>query len=264
MKFIGGTAAARKLFEDLHSEGLLCMPYTDAWMKKNAKAIGRDYKQFRKWSSHYPNDQGLVFIDASRFYGDRLQGLIDVLPAFGTVFREDIRIVNPDFIVLNLKTQKMILFGLGRKDRIYGLIYVEGQFEYVSQPTYDNYINQNFETVDDEGEIAIDPTYRYLQEMCGDWSEIIDNTYNALEAFGAANFEYMSLPASRYELECLLDEEPNAEGVYDLDGEEMSSDQVRDLLDEYERLDEKCIKNLRYLQILFPKIEQGELGTGAY
>jgi len=263
MEFIGGTVAARKLFGELASDGLLCMPYTDAWMKKNAKALGVDYKRFREWSNRYPNDQGLVFIDASRFYGARLQALIDVLPAFGTVFKED-SIINPDFIVLNLKTQKMILFGLGRKDQVFAQIYVDGSFQFVSPQTYDNFINQNFETVDDEGEIAIDPTYRYLQEMCGDWFEIIDNTYNALEAFGTANFEYMSLPASRHELECLIDEEPNAEGVYDLDGEEMSADQVRDLLDEYERLDEKAMKNLRYLQVLFPKVEQGELGTGAY
>jgi len=263
MKFIGGTAAARKLFEDLHSEGLLCMPYTDAWMKKNAKALGGDYKQFREWSSRYPNDQGLVFIDASRFYGDRLQGLIDVLPAFGTVFSED-SIVNPDFIVLNLKTQKMILFGLGRRDQVFARIYVDGKFEYVSPQTYDNSINQNFETVDDEGEIAVDPTYRYLQEMCDDWFEIIDNTYNALEAFGAANFEYMSLPSNEWEVECALKEKPNADGMYDLDGDEISVEGLRDVYADYRRLGAKCAKNLSYLQVLFPKVEQGELGTGAY
>lgn len=263
MEFIGGTAAARKLFGELASEGLLCMPYTDAWMKKNAKALGEDYKQFRKFSNQYPTDQGLVFIDASRFYGDRLKQLIKVLPAFGTVFREGLTMTNPDFIVLNLKTQKMILFGLGRKDQVFAQIYVDGSFQHVSAQTYDNYINQHFER-DDDSNVAVDPTYRYLQELSGDCFEIVDNTYNALEAFGVANYERMCLPSNRDEVEYSLREAPNAEGMYELDDQEISAEELRHALDEYDRLEAKCEKNLSFLQVLFPNIEHGELATGAY
>ena len=48
MKFIGGTAAARKLFEELHQDGLLCIPYTDAWMKKNAKSLDTTFKEYQE------------------------------------------------------------------------------------------------------------------------------------------------------------------------------------------------------------------------
>ena len=54
MKFIGGTAAARKLFEDLANDGLLCMPYTDKWMKENAEKLNEDYESFLKLSEGYP------------------------------------------------------------------------------------------------------------------------------------------------------------------------------------------------------------------
>lgn len=263
MKFIGGTAAARKLFEALASDGLLCMPYTDQWMKENAEKLDEDYELFLTSGKNYRNDEGLVFIDASRLHGERLRELINVLPAFGSIFRQDSTMTNPDFIVINLKTQKMILFGLGRKDRIHVRTYVDGEFLPVSTSTYDDYINQSFET-DDDTEVAIDPTFRYLQDLCDDFFEIIDNTYSALEAFGIASFEYMSLPANRDEIESLLDDEPSAGGMYELDGDEMSKDDLREILDDYERLGDKCDENLRYLQVIFPKVEHSELATGAY
>ena len=263
MKFIGGTAATRKIFEDLANDGLLCMPYTDQWMKENAEKLDEDYESFLKSSEGYSNDQGLVFIDASQLHGKRLRELIEVFPAFGGVFKEESTMTNPDFIVINLKTQKMILFGLGHRDQIFILIHIDGTFEYVSTSTYDDYINQDFET-DDETEIAIDPTYRYLQELCCDLFDIVDNTYNSLEAFGIANFEYMSLPANRDEIEFLLQDDPNSDGIYELDGDEMSEDDLREILDDYERLGDKCAQNLADLQVLFPKVEHSELATGAY
>ncbi len=263
MKFIGGTAAARKLFEDLVSDGLLCMPYTDQWMKANAEKLDEDYEHFLTSGKNYRNDEGVVFIDASQLNSKRLRELIKVFPAFGGVFREESTMTNPDFIVINLKTQKMILFGLGRRDQIHVHIYVDGEFQPVLPSTYDDYINQSFET-DDDTDIAVDPTFHYLQDLCDDFFEIIDNTYTALEAFGIASFEYMSLPANRYEIESLLDEEPNADGMYELDGDEMSEDDLREILDDYERLGDKCAENLAYLQVLFPKVEHSELATGAY
>ena len=65
MKFIGGTAAARKLFEALASDGLLCMPYTDQWMKENAEKLDEDYELFLTSGKNYRNDEGLVFIDGA-------------------------------------------------------------------------------------------------------------------------------------------------------------------------------------------------------
>jgi hypothetical protein len=264
MKFIGGTAAARKLFEELHQDGLLCMPYTDAWMKKNAKSLDTTYKDYKDDIGRHPELQGLAFIDTSRFHGDRLDALIDVFPAFSQIYRRDETMVNPDFIVLNLLTQKMIVFGLGRKDRVFTHIYRNGRFESVAGSTYDDYINQSFETVDDEGDIAVDPVFRYLQLLCSDPNELIDETYNSLEAFGIANFEYMSLPSNIDEIDGALREGPNADGVYEIDGEEMSEGKLEDLQSQHEELQAKCNRRLAFLQILFPKVEQGELATGAY
>lgn len=263
MKFIGGTAAARKLFEALANDGLLCMPYTDQWMKDNAENLDEDYDSFLDPGDNYINDQGLVFIDASGLHGERLRELINVFPAFGGVFSEESTMTNPDFMIINLKTKKMILFGLGHRDQIHAHIFVDDKFLPVSTSTYDDYINQSFER-DDDTDIAIDPTFRYLQDLCNDLFEIIDNTYMALEAFGNANFEYMSLPANRDEIESLLDNEPNADGMYELDGDEMSEADLRETLDDYERLGDKCAENLAYLQVLFPKVEHSELATGAY
>lgn len=263
MKFIGGTLVARTLFEDLYRKELLCMPYTDAWMKKNSKKLGWNYRLFCEIRNRRPTDQGLVFIDTSALHGESLKNLIDVLPAFETIFKTD-SIINPDCVIINLKTQKMILFGLGRKDQIFALIHADGSFQHVSSQIYYNHINGDFETIGNLGEIAIDPTYRYLQELCGDWFELINNSYNALETFGLANFEYMCLPGSVHEVECLLDEIPNAEGKYELDGEEFSPADLRQMLFDYENLSIKCVKSLAYLQVLFPKMEHSELATGAY
>ena len=85
MNFVGGTSAVRTFFEELAKEGLLISPYTDKWIKAN-------YKNTKP----IPNvDNGeIIFIDASRFYGERLAKLLKIFPKFSSGFSTEYTTTN--------------------------------------------------------------------------------------------------------------------------------------------------------------------------
>ena len=51
----------------------------------------------------------IIFINASRIYGDRLTKLLKIFPKFSSGFATEYTTTNTDFIAINLKTQQIIL-----------------------------------------------------------------------------------------------------------------------------------------------------------
>ena len=256
MNFVGGTSAVRTFFEELAKDSLLVSPYTDKWIKTN-------YKK----SKPIPNvDNGeIIFIDASRFYGERLAKLLKIFPKFSSGFSTEYTITNTDFIAINLKTQQIILMGLGRKDQIHVRIYRDGKFEYLNYSEVEEFVNADFETISASYKTAKSLNHQYLQKFCElDRFCLVVDLFESLYYFGVSSFEFANLPHSMMDIDEARGNGPNEDGMFEIDGEELSEEDLDELERSYEEAANDCTNHIRDIQQLFPKIDVGDLITGAY
>ena len=256
MNFVGGTSAVRTFFEELAKEGLLISPYTDKWIKANYKNT--------KPIPHVDNGE-IIFIDASRFYGERLAKLLKIFPKFSSGFATEYTSTNTDFIAINLKTQQIILMGLGLSDRIHVHIYRDGKFESVDYDEVEEFVNDDFETISASDKTAKSLNHQYLQKFCElDRFRLVADLFESLYYFGLSSFEFANLPHSMMDIDEARGNGPNEDGMFEIDGDELSEEDLDELEGSYEEAAYDCTSHIRKIQLLFPKIDEGDLITGAY
>jgi hypothetical protein len=256
MNFVGGTSAVRTFFEELAKDSLLVSPYTDKWIKTN----------FKKSKPNPKLDNGeIIFINASRFYGERLAKLLKIFPKFSSGFSTEYTITNTDFIAINLRTQQIILMGLGRRDQIHVRIYHDGKFEYVNYSEVEEFVNDDFETISESDKTAKSLNHQYLQKFCElDRFCLVVDLFESLYYFGVSSFEFANLPHSMMDIDEARGNGPNEDGIFEIDGEELSEEDLDELESSYEEAANDCKSHIRKIQLLFPKIDEGDLITGAY
>jgi hypothetical protein len=272
MKFENGAAKVNEYLKYLAAKGLLVSPLTNQWLKANAKKLSLNYDHYQKIGRTKDLNGELLVIDCSRFDKDEVQKICSIFSAFKLVFDPDFSIVNPDLILINLKSKKILVFRLGRKNRIGIQALIGEKFEDISTDQFDSYINYDFEYEfdgdedDDPGEgVAKDPKIRYLQEFGEiDFCEITDNLYNALEGLGINAFRYASLIGNQYEVDCADDDGPDNQGNYTVDDESLTGEEFMNLKNEYKEFSEKGEKHLGYLKIFFPHLEWSDICSGAF
>ena len=256
MNFVGGTSAVRTFFEELAKEGLLISPYTDKWIKANYKT--------NKPIQNVDNGE-IIFIDASRFYGERLAKLLKIFPKFSSGFATEYTSTNTDFIAINLKTQQIILMGLGLSDRIHVHIYRDGKFESVDYDEVEEFVNDDFETISASDKTAKSLNHQYLQKFCElDRFRLVADLFESLYYFGLSSFEFANLPHSMMDIDEARGNGPNEDGMFEIDGDELSEEDLDELEGSYEEAAYDCTSHIRKIQLLFPKIDEGDLITGAY
>lgn len=256
MNFVGGTSAVRTFFEELAKEGLLISPYTDKWIKANYKT--------NKPIQNVDNGE-IIFIDASRFYGERLAKLLKIFPKFSSGFSTEYTTTNTDFIAINLRTQQIILMGLGRKDQIHVHIYRDGKFDYLDYDEVEEFVNDDFETISESDKTAKSGNLQYLQKFCElDRFRLVPDLFESLYYFGLSSFEFASLPHSIMDIDEARENGANEDGMFELDGEEFSEDDLDEFEQDNEDAANDCTSHIRKIQQLFPKIDEGDLITGAY
>ena len=256
MNFVGGTSAVRTFFEELAKDSLLVSPYTVKWIKTN-------YKK----SKPIPNvDNGeIIFIDASRFYGERLAKLLKIFPKFSSGFATEQTMTNTDFIAINLRTQQIILMGLGRKDQIHVHIYRDGIFDYLDYDEVEEFVNDDFETISESDKTAKSRNLQYLQKFCElDRFRLVADLFESLYYFGLSSFEFANLPHSMMDIDEARGNGPNEDGMLEINGEELSEEDLDELERSYEEAANDCKSHIRKIQLLFSKIDEGDLITGAY
>ena len=256
MNFVGGTSAVRTFFEELAKDSLLVSPYTDKWIRAN-------YKN----NKPIPNvDNGeIIFINSSRFYGERLSKLLKIFPKFSSGFATEQTMTNTDFIAINLRTKQIILMGLGRSDRIHVHIYRDGKFESVDYDEVEEFVNDDFETISASDKTAKSLNHQYLQKFCElDRFCLVVDLFESLYYFGVSSFEFANLPHSMMDIDEARGNGPNEDGMFEIDGEELSEEDLDELERSYEEAANDCTNHIRDIQQLFPKIDVGDLITGAY
>lgn len=256
MNFVGGTLAVRTFFEELAKDGLLVSPYTDKWIKANSQNI--------KVIPNVNNGE-IIFIDASKFYGERLAKLLKIFPKFSSGFSTDYLTTNTDFIVINLRTQQIILMGLGRKDRIHICIYRDGKFDFLDYDEVEEFVNDDFEAISEIDKTAKSLNIHYLQKFCElDRFRLVANLFESLYYFGLSRFEFECLPGSYMDIDEARANGANEDGMFELDGEMISEADLDELVAKYEEAVNDTKFHITNIQKLFPMVEEGELATGAY
>ena len=256
MNFVGGTSAVRTFFQELAKDSLLVSPYTDKWIKTNYKKS--------KPISNLDNGE-IIFINASRIYGERLAQLLKIFPKFSSGFSTEYTITNTDFIAINLRTQQIILMGLGRRDQIHARIYRDGKFEYVNYSEVEEFVNDDYETISESDKTAKSLNHQYLQKFCElDRFSLVADLFESLYYFGVSSFEFANLPHSMMDIDEARGNGPNEDGMFEIDGEELSEEDLDELERSYEEAANDCTNHIRDIQQLFPKIDVGDLITGAY
>ena len=256
MNFVGGTSAVRTFFEELAKEGLLISPYTDKWIKANYKT--------NKPIQNVDNGE-IIFIDTSRFYGERLAKLLKIFPKLSSGFSTEYTTTNTDFIAINLRTQQIILMGLGRKDQIHVHIYRDGKFDYLDYDEVEEFVNDDFETISESDKTAKSGNLQYLQKFCElDRFRLVPDLFESLYYFGLSSFEFANLPHSIMDIDAARENGAHEDGMFELDGEEFSEDDLDEFEQDNEDAANDCTSDIRKIQQLFPKIDEGDLITGAY
>jgi hypothetical protein len=130
--------------------------------------------------------------------------------------------------------------------------------------TYGSFI-KNYETISESDKTAKSLNHQYLQKFCElDRFRLTADLFESLYYFGLSSFEFASLPHSMMDIDEARGNGPNEDGMFEIDGEEFSEDDLDELESSYEEAANDCKSHIRKIQLLFPKIDEGDLITGAY
>jgi hypothetical protein len=97
-----------------------------------------------------------------------------------------------------------------------------------------------------------------------DFANIIDNFIESLYEFGVQARARDYLPLNQEIIEEIIAASPNSDGLYDVDDELMTLDEVRAILSEFMEADEIGNDHLYTLQEFFPDLTWGDLNTQDY
>lgn len=147
-----------------------------------------------------------------------------------------------DFLIINTELRLMCGIGLGRKNRLFSYMSLNGS---------------------DFGNTSDNKEQLLRESMPWDFLTKIQQT---LMELGQELFNQDSIPGNPDLLQMALDAGPNEEGYFCLesDDEEMSEEELRAYISNYEVHDENIDEAGSMLKVLFPDLEIYELNTGDY
>jgi predicted nucleotidyltransferase len=257
MIFHNGTPQVMKLFNKLQVDGNLVNVYSQEFFDRNP-----NYQGFYVSDLEYvldiengSNDEydpdifplnHLIFVRANCLSEEDRESLNEVYSPLMNVLRNDIHL--PNFLLINLYTKQILAIGLGRKNRLFCI---------------DVETNKSINPI--EYVIGSDD-FHYMMKFTGhDALEFISDLTGALHEMGLAFFEQDHLPFIN-DLHALLDSEPNAEGLYELDGYDdgVTRQEAQEMIEQYDAYQTTIDKNLKFVQYFFPEISEGDLNSGDY
>lgn len=260
MGYSGGTVAARECISKLKQIGALVDVYSNEWVEANPDFnyfVAEDLENYQKES----NNQcvGHLLIISTSLDQQVVGALLTAAhPSFEIIFGEDSAMHKPDFVFINLATQQILCVGLGRKNYFFGFAIGSDEVKIHDGNVYESI--QSFRQEDAE-----DPTFIFMHKFRAlDFANIIDNFIESLYEFGVQARARDYLPLNQEIIEEIIAASPNSDGLYDVDDELMTLDEVRAILSEFMEADEIGNDHLYTLQEFFPDLTWGDLNTQDY
>ena len=260
MPYTGGTAAAKTCIKQLTVLGALVNIYSKQWLDAHPNfpyCSTDDLAEYQNTSSNACAGHLLV---VSTSLNESVVGeqLLAAYPAFENIFGQKAPHHKPDLIFINLATRQILCVGLQRKNYFFGYAIGEKAIEIDDSNVQDV-------TSTDQIEAADTPTLLFMREFVQyDYAGIVTRLIDSLYEFGVSARAWDHLPLNPELIEEILEGGPNEEGLYDIDDELMSEEQVREVLDEFEQADRWGKENLSVIQDFFPELTWADLNTQDY
>jgi hypothetical protein len=260
MAYIGGTKAAQECITQLTELGALVDVYSHKWI-----ATQPNFTRFtaEELSEYQQQSKGaceghLLVISTSLDMEAASELLTAAHPGFAAYFSDKAPYHKPDLVFINLATQQILCVGLGRKNYFFGfaigtddVTISEGNVREAMRPW--SAPNSN------------DPTLAFMQKFIKyDYANVVLDTVDALHEFGTCARAWDQLPLTPDQIEEIIDQGPDDDGMYDIDDQMMSLEEAQAVIAEFEETNDWGRENLSTLQEFFPELTWGDLNTQDY
>lgn len=260
MPYTGGTHSAQNCIKQLTELSALVDVYSKQWLDAHPNfpyCNATDLDEYQTTSSNACEGHLLV-ISTSLDEPKVAELLIAAYPAFKASFSEDAPYHKPDIVFMNLATQQILCVGLGRKNQLFGYAVGAEEVEIDDDNVQDV-------TSTDQIEAANTPTLLFMREFVQyDYAGIVTRLIDSLYEFGVSARAWDHLPLNPELIEEILEQGPDEDGLFDIDGEMMSLEEARDVIAEFAQADDWGNENLSCIQDLFPELTWADLSTGDY
>lgn len=260
MAYFGGTKEAQMCIRKLTELGALVDVYSKQWLDGHPNfpyCSADDLAEYQATSSNACEGHLLV-ISTSLDESVVAELLMAAYPEFESVLGKTAPFHKPDLIFINLATEQILCAGLGRKNQLFG--YAVG-----TSDVWVNDANVQSVTSTDQIEAANTPTLLFMREFVQyDYAGIVTRLIGSLYEFGVSARAWDHLPLNPELIEEILEQGPDEDGLFDIDGEMMSLEEARDVIAEFAQADDWGNENLSCIQDLFPELTWADLSTGDY
>jgi len=260
MIYKGGTDAANTSLTELKNLGALVDVYTKDWLDSNP-----DYQYFShddlddyQAKSNGACEGHLLIISTSCFRNLISSVLISAHPLFDNIFGKNVRLHKPDLIFINLATKQILCVGLGRKNYFFGFALEDANVQ-----LHDGVVQEIVrKTYENSGKSS---THKFLNDFLKyDYAQVVSSLVESLYEFGICARNWDHLPLNPELIDQIIDSGPDENGLFDIDDELMSLEDVKKILKEFVEVEDWATENLSTLQDYFPDLTWADLNTQDY
>jgi len=260
MPYSGGTPAAQACIKQLTELGALVDVYSKQWLDAHPNFpyfSADDLAEYQATSSNACEGH-LLIISTSLDESVVAEQLMTAYPEFESVLGKTAPFHKPDLIFINLATEQILCVGLQRKNYFFG--YAVGAEEVEIDDG-----NVQDVTSTDQIEDAGTPTLQFMRQFVKyDYAGIVTTLIDSLYEFGVSARAWDHLPLNPEIIEEILEQGPDEDGLFDIDGEMMTLEEARSVIAEFESADSWGKENLSCIQDLFPELTWADLNTQDY
>ncbi len=260
MAYTGGTVAAQECITQLTALGALVDVYSRNWLAEHpdfACFTAEDLSEYQQRSKGACEGHLLV-ISTSLDMEVASRLLPAAHPGYAAYFGDQAQYHKPDLVFINLATEQILCVGLGRKNYFFGFAIGTDDVR-----INDGNIKDALRPFRDPS--SKDPSLVFMRKFIQyDYANVVLNLVDALYEFGTCARNWDHLPLTPDQIEEIIDQGPDDEGMYDIDDEMMSLEEVRAIIAEFEETDDWGRENLSTLQEFFPDLTWADLNTQDY
>lgn len=266
MAYTGGTQTVQEFIKKYSDAGLLVDVYSREWLTSHEAfpfVSLDDIDEYQDKSSGACEGHLLIlFTDNEN--SELETDLVKIHAPFEKIFGSNAPYHKPDLLFINLATQQILCMGLGRKNQFF-CYHLKDEIIFLREPALLNALLGWYQNT------TVNPSTDYLETQAFvsnfvkyDYANIVANLTEALEDFGEQASRWDHLPLNEDEIENILDEGPDANGLYRVDGEEMTEEEVRKIKSELEESNDRTREHLDTFKAFFGEIYWEDLSTGDY
>lgn len=260
MIYKGGTKAGQNCIAKLTELGALIDVYSSKWLAKNPDFYffdEYDLADYQRKSKNFCSGH-LLIISTDCNYQEVASNLNSAYPEFTSVLEDGISSHKPDFIIINLATKQILCVGLHRKNYFFGFALGDENVKVREDALRNSSFNWGKLVKDNPTDLFISEFVKY------DYANIVLELLTALLEFGSFARNLDNLPLSRDQILEIIENGPDENETYDIDGEMMTLIEARALIAEFDQYEDMAIDHLHTLQQFFPELTWSDLTTQDY